>query len=146
MVCDVMWFLSNSLRVVRGDWMERPFGWEVPCHSRCDTIKIPPCSKTPSIGLNFAALHRQCWCIHISEIFLSGTKNNKQSINRWIPYRLSQALSVDNRRFWLVVGSSHGRDKDKTLMYKYEVVAFRQIVSSVMLRPQNWEIRDDMSM
>jgi hypothetical protein len=33
------------------------------CHSRCGTIKIPPCSKdiSASIGLNFAALHRQWW-------------------------------------------------------------------------------------
>jgi hypothetical protein len=31
---------------------------EVPCHSKCGTIKIHPCSKawTPSIGLNFAAV------------------------------------------------------------------------------------------
>jgi hypothetical protein len=45
------------------------------CHSRCGTIKIPPCSKalSSSIGLNFAALHRQWWRLHISEIFLSGT-------------------------------------------------------------------------
>jgi hypothetical protein len=27
----------------------------------------------PSIGLNFAALHRQWWRLHISEKFLSGT-------------------------------------------------------------------------
>jgi hypothetical protein len=26
----------------------------VPCHSKCGTIKIPPCSKAPSISLNFA--------------------------------------------------------------------------------------------
>jgi hypothetical protein len=39
---------------------------EVPCHSRCDTIKIPPCSKALSAEQRpkFAALH---------EKFLSGT-------------------------------------------------------------------------
>jgi hypothetical protein len=33
----------------------------------------------PSIGLNFAALHRQWWRLHISENFLCGSKtvNNK---------------------------------------------------------------------
>jgi hypothetical protein len=33
---------------------------EVPCHSRCGTIKIPPCSKAMSaeqLRLNFAALN-----------------------------------------------------------------------------------------
>jgi hypothetical protein len=48
---------------------------EVPCRSRCGTIKIPPCSKALSAEhrLKFAALHRQWWRLHISEKLLSGT-------------------------------------------------------------------------
>jgi hypothetical protein len=42
----------HPLCVVRGDWMERFFEWdrktETPCHSRCGTIKIPPCLKALS--------------------------------------------------------------------------------------------------
>jgi hypothetical protein len=57
--------LRIPLCVVRSDWMGRSFRWdrktEAPCHSRCDTINIPPCSKALSIGLNFAALNRQWW-------------------------------------------------------------------------------------
>jgi hypothetical protein len=67
------------MRIVRGDWMGWSFGWnrktEVPCHSWWGTTKIPPCLKALSsehlfIGLNFAALHRQWWRLHISETFL----------------------------------------------------------------------------
>jgi hypothetical protein len=43
------------------------------CLSRCGAIKIPPCSKIPSKGLNFEAFHRQWLRLHTSEKFLSGT-------------------------------------------------------------------------
>jgi hypothetical protein len=57
---------------------------QVPYHSRCGTIKIPPCSKALSAEHRpkFLTLQWQWWRLHISEKFLSGTWNRKyQSIN-----------------------------------------------------------------
>jgi hypothetical protein len=54
--------LRIPLCVVRGDWMGRggpsdeTGKTEIPCHSRCGTIKIPPCSKALS------AEHRPKFC------------------------------------------------------------------------------------
>jgi hypothetical protein len=55
---------------------------EVPCHCKSDTMRIPPCSKALSIGLNFAALHWQWWRLHIVKNSWAGRKTvNNQSIN-----------------------------------------------------------------
>jgi hypothetical protein len=76
------------MRVVRDDWMGRSFGWDRknrgPCHSRCGTIKIPPCSKARS------AKHRPKFCSpspamvtfsYMWEILWAGRKTvNNQSI------------------------------------------------------------------
>jgi hypothetical protein len=51
-----------------------------PRHSRCCIIKIPPCPKATSIGLNFAALHLQWWSLHIVKNSWAGCKTvNKQT-------------------------------------------------------------------
>ena len=54
---------------------------DVPCHSRCGTLKNPHrlVAMTAEHRSKFAALHWQ-WCrIHISEKFSSGTKNHRQT-------------------------------------------------------------------
>ena len=54
---------------------------EAPCHSRCNTIKIPPClnATSPEQRLKRSARHRQLWSLHMNKIILSNTI--KQSIN-----------------------------------------------------------------
>jgi hypothetical protein len=79
-------FLTDSLKsLLPNKFLFFSFQWgspsdetgktEAPCHWRCGTIKIPPCSKALSAEHrpNFAALHQQWWRLHISKIFLSGT-------------------------------------------------------------------------
>ena len=54
------------------------------CHSRCGTIKSPPCFRqVASKGLKFAALHQLWLRSSMSETFLNGMLNNIQSINHW---------------------------------------------------------------
>ena len=51
------------------------------CHSSCGTPKNPYCSMAMSAEhrSKFVALHRQWWRLHMSEKFLSGPKNTKQT-------------------------------------------------------------------
>jgi hypothetical protein len=64
--------------------MGRTFGWDRKNRGSVSQQvlhdKDPSLFKGPSIGLNFAALHRQWWRLYVSEKFLSKTVNN-QSIN-----------------------------------------------------------------
>jgi hypothetical protein len=56
------------------------------CHSRCNTIKIRVQRPwAPSIGQNFAALHRKWWCLHKWKKFEREAKRSiNQSINQSI--------------------------------------------------------------
>ena len=47
---------------------------EAKCHSRFGTIKIPSC-----LNVIFAALQWQWWHLHIRQIFLCRTQNNRQT-------------------------------------------------------------------
>jgi hypothetical protein len=62
----------------------------------------------PSIGLNFATLHRHWWHLHISEKFFSGTKPvNNQSINPSSQVKRLWFVTLHKRNgsIWLVLPS-----------------------------------------
>ena len=54
---------------------------DVPCLSRCSKLKNPHCSMAVCADhrSKFAALYRWWWRLQMSERFLSGTKNSKQT-------------------------------------------------------------------
>ena len=58
-----------------------PLNTDVPSPIRCGTLKNPHCSMAISAEhwSKYAALHRQWSRLHMSEKFMSGTKNPKQT-------------------------------------------------------------------
>jgi hypothetical protein len=95
------------MRVVKGDWMGRSFGWDrktkVPCHSRCGTIKIPPCSKAMSTE------HRPKFCSPSMKYSWAGRKTLNNECRKYTCRYYNAADSVKtvysallkSQLFWL---------------------------------------------
>jgi hypothetical protein len=69
---------------------------EAPCHSRCDTIKIPPCSKA------LCAKHSPKFCSLSPIVVTSPYKRNvlERDVNRWIINQSVIILHVVNQTFF----------------------------------------------
>ena len=75
-------FACRSWRIILG----RSANTEAPCHSRCGTIKIPPCSNAVGVGHRTQICSNSMtrvtspyeWRLHMSARFSSGTLKTKR--------------------------------------------------------------------
>ena len=75
-------FACRSWRIILG----RSANTEAPCHSRCGTIKIPPCSNAVGVGHRTQICSNSTtrvtspyeWRLHMSARFSSGTLKTKR--------------------------------------------------------------------
>ena len=101
----------------------RPRKTEIPGHSRCGTINIPPCSKSVRARYRHKCLafHRQLWRHLMTKIFSSGTVNNRQSNKQIKPGVLLFATNSPskNLRFfcWNICRILCCSQQDKEVLY-----------------------------